>query len=56
MTEETEEVLLVVEGLPPVSKEEVERIIEELSHLIMEYCGGENKTFVLEERNSEVEI
>jgi len=56
MTENTEEVLLVVEGLPPVSKEEVQRIIEELSTLIIEYCRGENKTFVLEERNSEVEI
>lgn len=56
MTEETEEVLLVVEGLPPVSKEEVQRIIQELSTLIIEYCRGENKTFLLEERNNEVEI
>ncbi len=56
MTEETEEVLLVVEGLPPVAKEEVQKIIEELSILISEHCSGETRTLVLDVASRETEI
>ncbi len=56
MTEDTAEVLLVVEGLPPVSKEEVQKIIEELSTLISEYCSGETRTFILDIASREVEV
>ena len=56
MTEGTEEVLLVVEGLPPVKREEVERIIEELSRLIREYCSGKARTYILDGANQEAEL
>ena len=56
MTEETKDVALVVEGLPPTSKEDVEKIIEELSELIQKFCGGEIKTFILNNSNPEVDI
>jgi len=56
MTESTKDVLLVVEGLPPVTKEEVKEIIEELSGFIMEYCNGETKIYILDEANHEAEI
>ncbi|NIM90470.1 MAG: hypothetical protein GTO17_05925 [Candidatus Aminicenantes bacterium] len=56
MTEDTEEVLLVVEGLPPVTKEEVQKIIEELSTLISEYCSGKTRTFILDVAGREAEI
>jgi DNA/RNA-binding domain of Phe-tRNA-synthetase-like protein len=56
MTEETEDVVLVVEGLPPVTKEEVQEIIGELSRLVAEYCGGEKETFILDEENPEIEV
>lgn len=56
MTEETKNVALVVEGLPPFAKEEVESIIKELSELVVEYCGGETKTIILNKSNSEIEI
>jgi len=56
MREDTKEVLLVVEGLPPVTKKEVKEIIEELSGLISQYCQGETKTNILDEANREVEI
>lgn len=56
MTDDTEEVVLVAEGLPPVAKGEVEKIIEELSGLVKEYCSGEVKTFILDEANREAEI
>jgi len=56
MREDTKEVLLVVEGLPPVTKEEVKEIIDELGGLISQYCQGETKTNILDEANREVEI
>ena len=56
MTEETKNVALVVEGLPPITKEEVQKIIEELSELVQKFCGGEIKTFILNSPNPEAEI
>ena len=40
MTEESRNLCLVVEGLPPVSAEEVGRISTELGREIENYCGG----------------
>ncbi|MBW3004790.1 hypothetical protein KY310_03080 [Candidatus Woesearchaeota archaeon] len=56
MTEETKNVTLVVEGLPPVTKEEIDQIIKELAELVQKYCGGEAKTVILNKENPEVEI
>ncbi|MCF7910084.1 hypothetical protein K9L16_00235 [Candidatus Pacearchaeota archaeon] len=56
MTEDTTNVALVVEGLPPTSKEDVEKIIEELSELVQKFCGGEIKTFILNNSNPEADI
>jgi len=56
MTEETKNVALVVEGLPPTSKEDVEKIIEELSELFQKFCGGEIKTLILNNSNPEADI
>ena len=49
-------VALVVEGLPPTSKEDIEKIIEELSELVQKFCGGEIKTFILNNSNPEADI
>jgi DNA/RNA-binding domain of Phe-tRNA-synthetase-like protein len=56
MTEETEEAVLVVEGLPPVSKEEIERIIEELSSMVERFCDGETCTAILTIERPEITI
>jgi len=56
MTEDTKEVLLVVEGLLPVTKEEVQRIIEELGTLISKYCSGETRIFILDAASQEVNL
>lgn len=56
MTEETEDVALVVEGLPPVTEEEISRIIEDLSQLIKENCGGEVRTAVLSRAAREIDF
>ena len=56
MTEATKNVTLVVEGLAPITKEEVEAIIDELAELVSKYCGGEVQKFILDEENKEVEF
>jgi lysyl-tRNA synthetase class 2 len=47
MTEETQDVLLVSEGLPPVTEEEISRIAADLKGMICQYCGGEAEVAVL---------
>jgi lysyl-tRNA synthetase class 2 len=47
MTEETQDVLLVSEGLSPVTADETEKIVSDLERLIKEYCGGETDFRVL---------
>jgi DNA/RNA-binding domain of Phe-tRNA-synthetase-like protein len=56
MTDSTKNATLVVEGLPPVSREEVEQILKELSELVKSVCGGDVKTLVLDETTPEAEI
>jgi len=56
MTEETKNVTLVVEGLPPFTKEDIQSIIDELSTLAKTHCGGEASTIILNKDNKEIEI
>jgi len=56
MTEETKNVCLVVEGLQPITKEEVETIIKELAELVTKFCGGEARTKILNDKNKEIDV
>ncbi len=56
MTEETKEVALVVEGLPPVTKQEIAGILDAFRQLIIKHCGGEAETVVLDQDIRETEI
>ena len=56
MTEETEKAMLVVEGLPPVDSREVEKIVEELGHLVEKFCGGEMRIELLYKGKPEIAI
>jgi lysyl-tRNA synthetase class 2 len=56
MTEDTREVVLVVERLPPVTKEVLNAALDDLSQMIDEYCGGEVETVVLDQNIRETEI
>lgn len=56
MTEETREVLLVSEGLPPVTAKEMERIVGDLAQMVQKYCGGEVSREVLNAEKSEIEL
>ena len=54
MTELTTDVVLVVEGLPPVTREDVGEILADLSQLVEEYCGGSIRRAILDVNHSEV--
>lgn len=56
MTEDTKNVLLVIEGLPPVTKEDIKTILGEFSALINKYCGGKIKTHLLDKTNPELDV
>ncbi len=56
MTEETKEVILVVEALPPVTGEKLKEVEEDLSRLITKYCGGEIRTAILDDGKREIEV
>ncbi len=54
--ETTEEVAINVDGLPPLSPDEVWSITEETGRLVKEFCGGEVLCFLLYKERPEVEI
>jgi DNA/RNA-binding domain of Phe-tRNA-synthetase-like protein len=56
MTEGTKEAMLVVEGLLPVNREEVDGIVEELDGLVARFCGGETHREILHKENPEIVI
>lgn len=56
MTEQSKNVTLVVEGLSPVSKEDVQAIVGELGQLVEKFCGGKISTHILNGESKEVEI
>lgn len=56
MTEETQDVLLVSEGLPPVTAIEIHGIVVDLSRLIQEYGGGEIDAGILDVDHGEWEL
>ena len=47
LTEASRNVVLVAEGLPPVSQKEMGQIIGELSQLVIKYCGGQSTIEIL---------
>ncbi len=56
MTEDTKNVALVIEGLYPVTKKEIETITQELSSLLHTFCGGKIKSYVIDGSIKEIEI
>ncbi len=56
MTEETKQAVLVVEGLSPVNREEVDSIVEQLRRLVDRFCGGETRFEILSQEQPEIVI
>lgn len=56
LTPETRNAFLVIESLPPVSRNSVETAIHELADLVKKYCGGEVSTAFLDTDNREIRL
>ncbi len=55
-TEGTKNAIVVIEGLPPILREDVEKILEEMKKLVESFCGGEIIRFVLNKDNPGIEF
>lgn len=47
ITEETEDVAINVEGMPPISLEDLSLMAEELARMVRDHCGGQIKIHLL---------
>lgn len=56
LTAETKNSILVLEGLPPVSRHDIEEAAQELKNLIQKYCGGEITYAVMNSNNTEITL
>ncbi len=56
MTPETKNAVLILEGLPPVRREDIEPAAEDLRILVRKYCRGETKAFFLDINQPEREF
>ncbi len=55
-TEGTKNCMLVIEGLPPVAKGEIESATVELEGLVKKFCGGDLSHVVLGQNKNEIEF
>ena len=56
LTEDTKEVVLVLEALPPIDRSKLEAAMEELSALVKEHLGGDVSSKVLDRERRELEF
>jgi DNA/RNA-binding domain of Phe-tRNA-synthetase-like protein len=56
LTEETKNCILVIEGLPPITREEVENAVKELADLVQKFCGAEASYKILDVQDPECDI
>ena len=56
LTEDTKEVVLVLEALPPIDRSKLEAAMEELSALVKEHLGGDVSSKVLDRQRREMEL
>jgi DNA/RNA-binding domain of Phe-tRNA-synthetase-like protein len=56
LTAATRHAFLVIEGLPPVGRDQVERATEELASLVRTHCGGEVRTELIDRGRPEVSL
>jgi DNA/RNA-binding domain of Phe-tRNA-synthetase-like protein len=53
LREETRNALLVIESLPPLTRQDLAEAIEELTDLVTKYCGGRINQVLLDQENRE---
>lgn len=56
LTEETKNAFIVVEGLPPVGRDKIQKAVTDLAELIKKYCGGDLQTTVLDKSTPQVKL
>jgi len=56
MTEATRDVVLVAEGLPPVTRKDMQNILMDLHNLVAKYCGGEMQWAILDVTYREIDL
>ncbi len=56
LTEETKNCVLVIEGLPPITREQIETAVKELKELVQKFCGGSVSYAILDNSNSRLSI
>jgi DNA/RNA-binding domain of Phe-tRNA-synthetase-like protein len=56
MTKGTKNVTLVVEGLPPITKDEMSSILSELGDLVKIFCGGTIEQHILNSQDKEITV
>lgn len=56
LTQETRNAFLVIETLPPVTRDTVETAIRELADMARQYCGGTVSTAFLDNGNRELKL
>ena len=56
LTQETKNAFLVIEALPPVTRDTVETAVRELADLVKQYCGGTISTAFLDKDNREIKL
>src|SRR3989344_638052 len=55
-TEETKNCFLIIEGLPPVTKQEIENAAQELKELVQKFCDGNITCKILDEKQPETNL
>ena len=56
MTEDTKDTFMVIEGIPPVDKELIQKAVTDLAEHIKKYCGGDISTTILDIENNQVKL
>ncbi len=56
LTEKTKNCFLVIEGLLPVTKQEIETATIDLKELVQRFCGGNVSHLILDERKTETDL
>jgi DNA/RNA-binding domain of Phe-tRNA-synthetase-like protein len=51
LTEDTKNAVIVIEVLPPISRETLEKAVSEFKDLVQKYCGGTSESFILDVNN-----
>lgn len=56
LTNKSKSALIHIEALPPITKKKLDEHLKEAKNLIISFCGGEIKTFVLSKRKNSIKI